>query len=123
MSSHNKKSKTEIVVALARIESWTIIIEWAVVQQDVMVPPFDFINRILQENYWKSVFTCKNVYPRLGQEFYVNLKVDQISQMCPILKTIVRGQTIIASLTGTVANTHWLPLLNFHIQILWIPLH
>jgi hypothetical protein len=59
MSSQNKKSKTEIAAARARIE------KQAVVRQDFMVPPFDFMNKIFQENGWQSIFTCNKVYIRL----------------------------------------------------------
>jgi hypothetical protein len=35
------------------------------------------------------MFTSNNVYPRLVQEFYANMKVIEVSQSCPILKTTV----------------------------------
>jgi len=90
----NKMSKTEIAIAKARIEHRTIVIERAVVRQDVMVPPFNFINQIFQENKWQSMYTCNIVYPRLVHEFYGNLKIVQIDQSFPILKTKVRGRSI-----------------------------
>ncbi len=66
MSSQNKKSKIEIIViALARIEGRTIVIERAVVCQDVIVPHFDFIDQIFQKNDWQSMFTCNEIYHRL----------------------------------------------------------
>jgi hypothetical protein len=87
----NKRSKSEIAAARARIEQLTIIIEQAVVTQDVMVPPFDFIDHIFQENKWQSMYTCNTVYPKLVCEFYRNLKINQIY---PILKTKVCGHFI-----------------------------
>jgi hypothetical protein len=60
-----------------------------------MVPPFDLIDHIFQENNWQSMYTCNTVYPRLVREFYDNLEIDQISLMRPILKTKVCGQSII----------------------------
>jgi len=50
MSSQNKRSKIEIAATRARIEKRAIVIEWVVVRQDVMLPPFDFIDQIFQEN-------------------------------------------------------------------------
>jgi hypothetical protein len=52
MSSQNKRSKIEIAATRARIEKRAIVIEWVVVRQDVMLPPFDFIDQIFQENGW-----------------------------------------------------------------------
>jgi hypothetical protein len=90
----NKRSKSEIAATRARIEQRTIIIERAVVRQDVMVSPFDFIDHIFQKNQWQSMYTCNTVYPRLVREFYGNLRIDQISQMHPFLKTKVHGHSI-----------------------------
>jgi hypothetical protein len=82
------------------------VIERAVVRQDVMVPPFDFINQVFHENGWQSMFTCNKVYPRIVGEFYMNLQIDQISQSCPILKTKVRGQAIRVDPALISAGTH-----------------
>jgi hypothetical protein len=90
----NKRSKSEIAATRARIEQRTIIIERAIVRQDVMVSPFDFIDHIFQKNQWQSMYTCNTVYPRLVREFYGNLRIDQISQMRPFLKTKVHGHSI-----------------------------
>jgi hypothetical protein len=87
----NKRYKYEIAAARARIDQRTIIIERAVVRQDVIVPPFDFIEHIFQENKCQSMYTCNIVYPRHVHEFFGNLKIDQIY---PILKTKVHGHSI-----------------------------
>jgi hypothetical protein len=90
----SKRSKIEIAATRARIEQQTIVIETVVVRQDLMVPPFDFINQIFQENKWQSMYTCNTIYPRLVCEFHANLKIDLIDQIFPILKIKFRGQSI-----------------------------
>jgi hypothetical protein len=65
MSCQNKRSKTKIAAAMARIERRTIVMSGAIVRQDVMVPPFNFINLIFQENGWQSMFTCNKIYTRI----------------------------------------------------------
>jgi hypothetical protein len=101
----NKRSKSDIVAARARIEQQTIIIEQAVVRQDVMVSPFDFMDHIFQENNWQSTYTCNTVYPRLVREFYANMKIDQINQMRSILKSKVHGQSITVDPKLTTKNS------------------
>jgi hypothetical protein len=108
----NKRSKSEIATARARIEQRTIIIEQAVVRQDVMVSPFDYMDHIFQENNWQSTYTCNTVYPRLVREFYANMKIDQINQMRPILKSKVHGQSITVDPKLINDMTH-IPLIAF----------
>jgi hypothetical protein len=106
----NKRSKSEIVAARARIELRTIIIERVVVRQDVMVSPFDFMDHIFQENKWQRMYTCNTVYPRFVREFYGNLKIDHIEQIFPILKTKVRGHSITVD-PKLISNTTHIPLI------------
>jgi len=99
-------TKVEIAATKAKIEKRKIVMERAIIRQDVMVAPFDFINQIFQDNGWQSLFTSNKVYPRLVREFYMHMEIVQIEQSCPILKTKVRGFEIRIDLALISAMTH-----------------
>jgi hypothetical protein len=69
-----RRSRVEAEGAMAKIDTRTIVIEWVVVKQDIMVVPFAFINGIFQENGLQSLFTSNKLYPKLVLEFYKNMK-------------------------------------------------
>jgi hypothetical protein len=55
----------------ARVETRPVIIERNVVRVNVIVPPFDFIDQLIQENRWDYLYHCSGVvYPRLVPNFY-----------------------------------------------------
>jgi len=75
---------------MARFENRIVIKEQAVNRHDVMISPFSFfIHETFQAKRWLSFFTSNNVYHHLVCELYANMEVVDISQSCPILKTIV----------------------------------
>jgi hypothetical protein len=62
----------------ARLETRPVIIERNIVRANVMIPPFDFIDRLIRENHWDYLYHCSDiVYPRLVQDFYGYLEVIQ----------------------------------------------
>jgi hypothetical protein len=46
------------------MEKKGIVIERAIVQQDVMVAPIDFIHQIFRDNEWMNLFTSTQTYPK-----------------------------------------------------------
>jgi len=89
-----KRSIAEAEAAMAKIDKGTIVMERAVVRQDVMVALFAFINETFQENGWQSLFTSNKFYLRLVGEFYKNMKIAFFSPDGPVLETTVREQFI-----------------------------
>jgi hypothetical protein len=92
----------------ARVETKPVIIERNIVRVDVMIPPFDFIDRLIRENHWDYLYHYSDiVYPRLVQDFYGYLEVVQDEQSGLTLQTTVRGVTfkvdaaLIVSFIGT----------------------
>jgi hypothetical protein len=59
-----------------------------------MVPPFDFVDQLIQENHWDYPYHCSGiVYPRLVRDFYGYLEVIQNEKSGLTLQTTVRGVT------------------------------
>jgi hypothetical protein len=49
-----------------------MIIERNVLRANVMVPPFDFIDQMIQENHGDYLYHCTDiVYPRLVRDFWI----------------------------------------------------
>jgi hypothetical protein len=86
-----RSREKDVVAAIERINSRTIIIEYGVLRPDIRVAPFDFIYHAFHENGWMSLFDAGNIYPRLVYEFYTNLKIGNMHQMSTCLETKVRG--------------------------------
>jgi hypothetical protein len=76
------------------MEKRGIVIERAIVRQDVMVAPIDFIHQIFRDNEWMSLLTSTKSYPKIVCEFYLHLETVDILQQWPMLKTTVQGVEI-----------------------------
>jgi hypothetical protein len=92
----SKRKREEIATAQARLNKRTIVIERAVLKQDIKKAPFDFIYQRFQENQWSSLLnTGGKIYPRLVREFYQNLILTCIAKQTPRLESKVRGIKIL----------------------------
>jgi hypothetical protein len=71
------------------------LIEMNVVGADVMVPPFDFIDHMIQLNHWTYLNSCFGVvYPKLVRDFYGYMRVVHDGQNTLSLQTTVQGVPI-----------------------------
>jgi hypothetical protein len=76
------------------METRSIVIERAVVRQDIMVAHFDIIHQVFRDKEWMSLFSFNKIYPRLVCEFYANIEIVHIQQQCLVLKTTIRKKVI-----------------------------
>jgi hypothetical protein len=66
-----QRTKEGLESTRARVETRPMIIERNVVKADVMIPPFDFKDRLIWENHRDYLYHCSSiVYPRLVRDFY-----------------------------------------------------
>jgi hypothetical protein len=109
-SQRSVRQRTEegLEATRARVETRPVIIQRNVVKADVMIPPFDFIDRLIRENHWDYLYHYSGiVYPWPVQNFYGYLKVVQDEQSGLTLQTTVMGVTfrvdaaLIRSFIGT----------------------
>jgi hypothetical protein len=123
-SQRSVRQRTEegLETTRARVETRLVIIQRNVVKADVMIPPFDFIDRLIRENHWDYLYHYSGiVYPWPVQNFYGYLKVVQDEQSGLTLQTTVMAELMLHSL-GLLSG-----LIQFHLraslsQIPWIPL-
>jgi hypothetical protein len=89
-----QRTKEGLEKTRAKVETRLVIIERNIVKTDIMIPPFDFIDRLIRENHWDYLYHCSGiVYPKLVQDFYGYLEVIQDEQSGLTLQTTVRGVT------------------------------
>jgi hypothetical protein len=89
-----------------------VIIERNVVRADVIIPPFDFIDRLIRENHWDYLYHYSDiVFPRQVHNFYRYLEVVQDEQSNLTMQTTIRGVTfrVDAALIGSFIETDPVP--------------
>jgi hypothetical protein len=110
--SHVRRKRTaeEKTTLQNKILSRNIVIERGMVQADVMIEPFRFINDIFRENKWRSLFTPVDAYPRLVREFYYNIEIiKKTPELCFKTKVLGKTLTINAELISEITR---IPLTN-----------
>jgi hypothetical protein len=72
----HQRTKDSLEATRARAVTSPVIIERNVVRADIMIPPFDFIDRLIWDNHWDYLYHYSDiVYPRLVWDFYGYLEV------------------------------------------------
>jgi hypothetical protein len=100
-----KRTRKEKAILQNKILTRNIVIERGVVQSDLMVEPFRFINDIFRNNQWTSLFSPVDAYPQLVREFYYNIesikKTPELSFKTKVLgKTLTINVVLISEVTG-----------------------
>jgi hypothetical protein len=105
-----KRTREEKAILQNKILTHNIVIERGVVQTDLMVEPFQFINDIFRANQWTSLFFPVDAYPRLVREFYYNIEsIKRASELS--FKTKVLGHTLTIN-TTLISEVTGIPLTN-----------
>ncbi|KAE8038058.1 hypothetical protein FH972_010604 [Carpinus fangiana] len=105
-----KRTLEEKAILQNKILTRNIVIERGVVQTDLMVEPFRFINDIFRANQWTSLFSPVDAYPRLVREFYYNIEsIKRASELS--FKTKVLGHTLTIN-TTLISEVTGIPLTN-----------
>jgi hypothetical protein len=105
-----KRTREENAILQNKILTRNIMIEHGVVQSNLMVEPFRFINDIFRENHWTSLFSPVDAYPQLVREFYYNIEsIKKSPELSFKTKVLGKPLTINAALISEVTG---IPLTN-----------
>jgi len=64
LSAQGKTEDRGIAATRAKVKTIPVIIERNIFRANVMVPPLDFIDQLIEENHWDYLFHCSGiVYP------------------------------------------------------------
>jgi hypothetical protein len=84
-----------VIDRLHRMQSRQVLSERNLLRADLRDAVLLPISQMLLENHWEYLYNCAcQIFPRLVREFYGHMIVTQDDDHGLIIKTMVRGQTI-----------------------------